>query len=167
MEVTNTSGAKNGASGVMDRVKEGATAQLSSQKDRATDGLGSLAEAVRKTSQPLRENNQDTIARYVEQAADQIDSVSTRLRERDISELMQDAQRLARRRPALFIGGAFAVGVLAARFLKSSAGDQHNGDWRRSETPYGSAAGRTPALTSGYAGQTGQGAGSRYGDGGL
>ena len=165
MEVTNTSGAKNGASGVMDRVKEGATAQLSSQKNRATDGLGSLAEAVRKTSQPLRENNQDTIARYVEQAADQIERVSTRLRERDVSELMQDAQRLARRQPALFIGGAFALGVLAARFLKSSAGDQRHGDWRRSETAYGSAGGRTPALASGYSGQTGQGGGSRYGGG--
>lgn len=165
MEVTNTSGAKDGASGVMERVKEGAAAQLSSQKNRATDGLGSLANAVRKTSQPLRENNQDTIARYVEQAADQIERVSTRLRERDVSELMRDAERLARRQPALFIGGAFAIGVLAARFLKSSAGDQPSGDWRRSEGPYGSAAGHTPALTSGYSGQTGQGGGSRSGGG--
>ena len=34
---------------------------------------------------------------------------------------MHDAQRLARRQPALFVGGAFALGLLGARFLKSSS----------------------------------------------
>jgi hypothetical protein len=141
MEHRHTStGETTGASGVMNRVRQTATAQLSTQKDRATDGLGSLAQAVRKTSQPLRESNQDTIAGYVEQAADQIDRFSTRLRERDVQELVQDAQQLARRQPALFIGGAFALGLLTARFLKSAPtgnGRSHwdqgtsAGDWRQ------------------------------------
>jgi hypothetical protein len=55
------------------------------------------------------------------------------LRKKDVQQLMQDAQRLARRQPALFIGSAFALGLVAARFLKSSppddartgAGDQY------------------------------------------
>jgi len=33
---------------------------------------------------------------------------------------VDDAERLAHRQPALFVGGAFALGLLAARFLKSS-----------------------------------------------
>ena len=45
---------------------------------------------------------------------------SERLKNKDVTELLNDAQRLARRQPALFVGGAFALGLLGARFLKSS-----------------------------------------------
>ena len=120
----NTSGGDgNVGSGVLDLVRDSATSQLSSQKDRATDGLGSLARAVRQSTQSLRDNQQDTVAQYVEQAADRIEQFSSRLRDRDLGELMRDADRFARRQPAVFIGAAFVVGVLAARFLKSSGTD--------------------------------------------
>jgi vacuolar-type H+-ATPase subunit E/Vma4 len=110
-----------GGARIMDKVKDGAVSQLSTQKDRATDGIGSVAQAVRQSTQQLREQQHDTIAQYVEQAADQIDRFTQRLREKDVRELVSDAQRLARRQPAVFIGSAFALGLVAARFLKSSA----------------------------------------------
>lgn len=115
---TSSSGA---GSGIVDKVKEQATAQLSSQKDRATQGLGSVASAVRQTTQSLREQQHETVAGYVEQAADQIERLSERLKNKDVTELLDDAQRLARRQPALFVGGAFALGLVGARFLKSSS----------------------------------------------
>jgi hypothetical protein len=117
---TNTTGSGNT---IVGRVRDQATAQLNTQKNKATDGLGSVAHAVRDTTQRLRQENHDTVARYVEQAADQIERFSTRLKDRDVGELVNEAQRLARRQPALFVGGAFAVGLLGARFLKSSAQD--------------------------------------------
>ena len=120
MEHTNSSTSTSDAAGLMDRVRSGATAQLSSTKDRATDGLGSLAQAVRQSTQPFRENQQDTIAQYIEKAADQLDRFSSHLRQRDINDIVDDVQRFARRQPAVFIGAAFAAGVVAARFLKSS-----------------------------------------------
>ena len=110
-------------SSIVGKVKEQATAQLSSQKDRATDGLGSVAQAVRQTTQHLRDNQHETVARYAEQTAEQIERFSQRLKDKDVGELMNDAQQLARRQPALFIGGAFALGLLGARFLKSSSPD--------------------------------------------
>ena len=110
--------------GMVDRVKQATTAQLTSQKTRATDTLGSVAAAIRQSSQPLRDNNQEMLADYAGKAADQLDQFSTRLRERDLGELMDDAKRFARQQPALFVGAAFAAGVLAARFLKSSEHDQ-------------------------------------------
>ena len=126
MEQTNTAGATPAsARGVIDRVRSTATEQLSNQKNRATDRLGSVAHAVRQTTQPLRDNQQDVLAQYVEKAADQIERLSTQLRDKDVSELATEAQRFARRQPAVFLGAAFAAGVLAARFLKSSA---RNGD---------------------------------------
>jgi hypothetical protein len=106
--------------GLIDKVKQGATAQLSTQKDRATDGIGSVVDAVRQSTQHLRDNQHDTIAQYVDQAAGQLERWSNQLKEKNVGELLQEAQQLARRRPAVFIGGAFAVGLLGARFLKSS-----------------------------------------------
>lgn len=120
--------------GIVAQVKERATAQLSTQKDRATDGLGSIAQAVRQTTGKLREDQQDMVAQYVEKAADQIERLSNSLREKDVNELLQDAQRVARQQPALFIGGSFAVGLLAARFLKSSSDARTANEYRPSAT---------------------------------
>lgn len=121
MEQSNSPSDVNTQRSVVNRVKDTATAQLSSQKNRATDGLGSLASAVRETSRPLRDNKHDAIAAYVEQAADQLEQFSSRLRDRDVNELVGDARHFAHQRPALFIGAAFVAGVAAARFLKSSS----------------------------------------------
>ncbi|MCA1560064.1 MAG: hypothetical protein LC753_13025 [Acidobacteria bacterium] len=115
--------------GIADRVRERASAQLTTQKERATDGLGTIAQAVRQSTQQLRNQQHETIAQYIEQAADQLERFSTRLKEKNVSELLNDAQQLARRQPALFIGGAFAVGLLGARFLKSSS-DRETGSPR-------------------------------------
>jgi len=114
----------------MDRVRQGATSQLGTQKDRATDGIGSVAQAVRQTTQQLREQRHETIARYVDEAASQLERVSQRLREKDVGELMDDAQRFARRRPAVFIGSAFALGIIGARFFKSSREPERNSGTR-------------------------------------
>ena len=120
-QLTSSSSASDSSRGLMDRVREGAAAQLSSQKSRATDGLGNLSQAVRQSTQPFRDNGQDAIAQYIDKAADQLERFSTRLRDRDVNDLVDDVQRFARRQPAVFIGAAFAAGVIAARFLKSSA----------------------------------------------
>jgi len=125
MEHSNTTNSDAGTqSGIMGRVRERATAQLSTQKDRATDGLGSVAQAVRQSTQHLRDGKHETIAQYVERAADQIDRFSNELKNRDVNQLVNDVQRFARRQPALFVGSAFAIGVVGARFLKSSADNQ-------------------------------------------
>lgn len=117
--------------GIVNTVRNSATAQLTNQKNRATDGLGNVVDAVRQTTQQLRDHNHDTLARYAEQTANQIDRFSQRLRDKDIGELMNDVQRLSRKQPALFIGGAFAVGLLSARFFKSSNRDGGDGATRR------------------------------------
>lgn len=117
--------------GIVDRVRERAAAELSTQKDRAFDGLGTVAQAVRQSTQQLRDQQHGTLATYVEQAADQLERVARQLREKDLGELVDDAQRLARRQPAVFIGSAFALGLVGARFLKSSsrrAQNEYRGD---------------------------------------
>jgi hypothetical protein len=116
----------NSTGGIVDKVRESAAAQLTTQKDRAFDGLGSVAQAVRSSTQQLRDQQHETLAGYVEQAADHIDRFAKQLRNKDVTELLDDAQRLARRQPAVFVGSAFAVGLIGARFLKSST--HHDAD---------------------------------------
>jgi hypothetical protein len=120
------------STGIMDKVRQGATTQLGTQKDKATDGMGTVAEAVRQTSQQLRSQQHDTIANYIDQAAQQLEQFSTRLREKDVGELMRDAQQFARRRPAVFVTSAFALGLLGARFLKSSRDGEYENNGRNS-----------------------------------
>jgi hypothetical protein len=127
------------ASTIVDKVRDQATAQLSTQKDRAFEGIGNVAQAVRQSTQQLRDQHHETLAGYVEQAADQIDRFAQQLRSKDVTELLDDAQRLARRQPALFVGSAFAVGLIGARFLKSSTRPTQSGGFRghASDSVYG------------------------------
>jgi hypothetical protein len=108
------------SAGLMDKLRNGASSQLGAQKDRASDGVSSVAQAVRQSTQQLRDNRHETIAQYVEQTVDGIERFADRLKEKDVNELVGDAQRFARRNPAAFVGAAFGVGLVAARFLKSS-----------------------------------------------
>jgi hypothetical protein len=119
-----TSSSESQSRGLVGAVRDRATAQLTTQKDRALDGLGGVADAVRKTTQSLREQQHETLAGYVEQAADQIERFSRNLKNKDVGELVRDAQSLARRQPAVFVGSAFAIGLLGARFFKSSSPDR-------------------------------------------
>ena len=107
-------------SGILNQVRDKAASQLNEQKTRATDSLGNVAQAVRQSTQHLREQQYDTVAQFVERAADQIERFSNHLRERDLNELVVEAQRFARQQPAVFIGSSFAAGMLAARFIKAS-----------------------------------------------
>lgn len=172
-----------GGAGLMNKVKQGAVSQLNTQKDRATSGIGSVASAVRQTMQPLRDSQQETMAHYVEQAAGQLDRFSNALKQKDVNELLGDAQRFARRNPAIFIGSAFAIGLVAARFFKSSSDRDTYGnygrDWRRGEGGesmggyrssgsmyeggYGRGAGMSPVGTSGIGTAGTSGTGSDFG----
>jgi hypothetical protein len=120
-------------SGIVGRVRERAGAQLSTQKDLATEGIGTIARAVRQTTHELREQKHDTMAEYVERAADQLERMSAQLKNKDVGEMFRDAQNLARRNPVAFVGSAFALGLLGARFFKSSAPEngEHTSSWQR------------------------------------
>jgi hypothetical protein len=104
----------------MDTIREQATTRLTSQKGRAADGLGSVVEAIRQTGQQLREKN-GTLAGYADSAATQLEGWASSLRDRDVSDIVEDVKTFARRRPAVFLGSGVVLGIIAARFLKSSA----------------------------------------------
>jgi len=105
---------------VVDQAREQVSSKLGTQKDNAAAGLTSVAQALRQTGQTLREQDQTGVTSYIDSAASQVEHLSSYLQERDISQLVDDVEHFARRRPALFVGGALVLGILGARFLKSS-----------------------------------------------
>ena len=54
-------------------------------------------------------------------ASDQLRRFADQIRQKGVTDMLDDVHNFARRRPALFIGGAFLIGIGIARFLKSSA----------------------------------------------
>jgi len=105
---------------MIDQAKQQGLNQLSGQKDRAAETLGGVAGALRQTGANLRGGDQDAIADLVERAAVELERFSTQIRTRDVEELVDEVETFARRQPALFLGGAFVLGLLATRFLKST-----------------------------------------------
>ncbi len=111
----------SGSSGLLGGMKQKVTSRVNEQKNRAADGLGGIADVIRTAGNELRGEN-EAMASYVDMASDQMRRFADQIRERGVADMMDDLGQFARRRPALFIGGAFLVGLGIARFLKSSAG---------------------------------------------
>lgn len=93
---------------------------LEEKKVRGAKEISNVVEAIRHAGEHLRGRQKDTIAHYTELAADNIDRAIQYVELRDVSELLKEAQSLARRHPEAFWGGAFMVGLVVGRFLKSS-----------------------------------------------
>lgn len=110
---------------IVGQVQQQAASRLDQQKAHAAEGLGTVAESLRQTGQQLRDNVDGIVpqyaAQYTETAAQQVEKVSTYLRERDMNQIVSEVEGFARREPALFVAGAFVLGLLGARFMRTSA----------------------------------------------
>lgn len=123
---------KDQAKRTVAQVTDQAKTNVDTRLGEVAGELGSVAEAVRQTSEDLGGNDQEMIARYGNRIADQIESVSNYLNNRGVEEVLADAENLARRQPALFLGGAFTLGLLVGRFVRSSSQNMgyQGGDYR-------------------------------------
>lgn len=129
--------AQEKAGDIQQQVRKQAVSGLSGQKKVAADNLQSVAEAIRKTGNQLREQDQSAVAEYANNAAGQIERLSRYLRESDPEAMLGDVESYARRQPAVFVGGAFILGALGARFIRTS------GQMRKATPP--NSAGFSPA----------------------
>jgi hypothetical protein len=117
--------AKETLSNVASQAGDKVASRLDTQKDKAADGLGSVAQALRQTGKQLRDEDQSSVIHgYVSSAADQVDRLSGYLRSTNTREIVNGVEQFARQQPALFVGAAFMLGMLGARFLKSSGSGQ-------------------------------------------
>ncbi len=109
------------AKGVLGGIQQRVTSRVDEQKNRAADGLGGIADVIRSAEQRAAQRERDAGVVCRHGRAIRCGASPINIRERGVADMMDDVDAFARRRPALFIGGAFLVGLGIARFLKSSA----------------------------------------------
>jgi hypothetical protein len=119
--------ARQQASKLANQGGEQVKGQLANQKHNAAQRMAPFQTALRETAQQLRNQGQGSSAQYVDKATDQVERFSGYLRETDVDEIIGEVRGVARRRPAIFLGGAAALGFLATRFLKSSSQEEQGG----------------------------------------
>ena len=103
-----------------DKVKEQGRTFLNEQKERVGSEIETYSAAARRAAERLESESDTNLSSYVSSAADQLDRLATRVQERNLGELIDDVEEMARRRPEVFYGGMFVAGLVAARFLKAS-----------------------------------------------
>jgi hypothetical protein len=117
--------------GMKDQVVDQAKSTFQQARDRASSSLGeskgqlseqvrNIAETLRRTSEHLRSEDQQRIAGLTDTVARQVEQVADYLSNKDARAMRQDLENLARRQPAVMIGGALVLGLIGARFFKSS-----------------------------------------------
>lgn len=106
------------------------------QKQTATAYVNDFSDAVNSMTSTLDERGHGTIAKYTRSAADELRRMGGSIDARDYGDMARDVGAFARRNPALFFGGAFAIGFGIARFLASSREAAEHGDDRSHSHPH-------------------------------
>jgi hypothetical protein len=128
--------AKNYVEDMTSRAKEQGRSMFEQQKESAAAQADSVAHAFRSTANQLQGEDKSPAGRYINLAADQVESLGRRLREKDLDAIFRDVEDLARRSPGPFFAGSLVAGFLFARFLKSSAQHRHEQEDRDYEAAY-------------------------------
>ncbi|MEO7521437.1 MAG: hypothetical protein ABIW79_06425 [Gemmatimonas sp.] len=108
--------ARNLASDAKQKASEQVRSSVDKGRSRAADTLHEVARTLMGTG----DQGDNPAAPYMNRAGEQVRRAADYLQNADLKQMMSSTEQFARREPALFLGGAFAIGVLAARFLKST-----------------------------------------------
>jgi hypothetical protein len=123
--------ATEGARQLANSAQSTARDRLERGKSDAAVTLSSVASTLLSSGAKLRDGDEPMAGEYVERAARRIEQVANYVRDAEVREMVAEVEDFAKRRPAVFIGSAFALGLLAARFLKSSREAESRGSDHR------------------------------------
>jgi hypothetical protein len=116
---TAASKVKTAAADTAEKVKERAEDMADDKKETAATRLGDYSSALHESARTLEEKDPN-IAWFTHRAADRLQNAANYMRGRDFSGLRDDAERIARRHPAVFFGGLFLGGLLVGNLVKAS-----------------------------------------------
>ena len=134
-------------------IKEQGRGFLNEQKRRVGAEVQTYSAAARRAAERLEHESDTNLAQYVSTAADRLDSLGSRIQERDLGQLVDDVEEIARRRPEVFFGGMFVAGLTVARFLKASKQRRQRDQYNRGSQPepqYPTVAGSSMASPGGW-----------------
>ena len=98
--------------------RDQADSLIGERKTAAAEELADLSDALRGASEHLRAHSRSMVAGLAQTTADRIESLAMAIRERDLPELLDEAQQFARRQPEIFFVGAVALGFLFTRAFR-------------------------------------------------
>jgi hypothetical protein len=108
------------AKNTLQQARDRAGSSLGESKNQLAEQATSIAEALRRTTEHLRSEDQQRIAGLTDTITRQVEQVANYLRNKDARAMREDLENLARRQPAIMLGGALVLGLIGARFFKSS-----------------------------------------------
>ena len=134
--------AKETAGQAYEAVTDKAANKLDEQKTMLTGGLTTVADSVRQVSENLGSSKTESglaeaASKYTGTAAQKIEDAAGYFETKSVREMARDLEGFARRNPAIFLGAAFGLGLLAARFLKSTPAGYNEEGNRREFAPAG------------------------------
>ena len=145
------------AGDLADQAGRTAEAKASTAMDQLGQALEQVAQATHQAGHSLR-SDQPAVADAVDSAADKVTEASHYLREHQAREVIATVEDAARRQPALVIASGFALGLVAARLLRSATSSTYGGSsyrptWHSSSDWYSGA-------SSGHSRGSGRGTGT-------
>lgn len=115
--------AKQTAANVASQVREGVSQKIEQKldagKEKARGEIETVSEALRSAGEKLEGTG--PLPDLAEKAAEGIGRLAHYFENKNVTDIVRGVESFARREPALFLGGALAMGVIVGRFLKSSA----------------------------------------------
>lgn len=108
------------ASQVAQTASQQAESFADTKKNQAAQSLKSVAGTLRKSGQELDTSGDKMAGTVIDKVAGGTDSVATYLQNESVTQMVSDAENFARSNTWAFLGGAFVLGLAAARFLKSA-----------------------------------------------
>ncbi|WP_022708521.1 hypothetical protein [Paracoccus zeaxanthinifaciens] len=105
------------------RLSEGAAQHTEQAKEGAASEVQDISAALRSAADKSRAGSAQE--RTFGQAAEALADLSDMIRNKDLGQMLNDVNGLARRNPAAFLGGAALLGFAATRFAKASASPDH------------------------------------------
>lgn len=115
--------------------KEHGSAQFEQYRDTAVDQIENLAHSAQSAAEQMQDGDTLGLSHYVTDLAQNMTTLAGNLRGKSIDELLQQAGKLARDNPALFVTGSVALGFGLSRFLKASNSGQSPTEASATEPP--------------------------------
>lgn len=99
-----------------------------SGQHRIADEADTLSDAIDAAAANLDDHDREGLARYAREVSSNLSDMAGQLEGRSVDELANDAKRLARKNPALFMLGSVVIGFGLSRFFAASAEHNHDSD---------------------------------------
>jgi ElaB/YqjD/DUF883 family membrane-anchored ribosome-binding protein len=93
-------------------------------KNQASGAMGDMAAMVEDVAKTLDEKVGAQYGDYARKAASAVAGVADTLQSKDVDQLLDDARDFVRKKPAIAIGAAAAVGFVLTRLIKAGTDDE-------------------------------------------